>query len=110
MELTKSSFYISGKNYELNYSAGVFLKNKFLKIRDDAFHCHDRRKNGSGNVFLFLKNNTFSGKSGYTFRKFGKKKDCLKVINISTELENAIVSSNTSKIYGLIRKTIEQNM
>ncbi len=110
MELTKSSFYISGKNYKLNYSAVVFFKNKFLKIRDDAFHCHDRRKNGSGNVFLFLKNNTFSGKSGYTFRKFGKKKDCLKVINISTELENAIISNNTSKIYELIRKTIGQSM
>ena len=61
-------------------------------------------------LIRILKNNTFSGKSGYTFRKFGKKKDCLKVINISTELENAIISSNTSKIYGLIRKTIEQDM
>jgi len=110
MELTKSSFYISGKNYELNYSAVVFLKNKFLKIRDDGFHCHDRRKNGSGNVFLFLKNNTFSGKAGYTFRKFGKKRDCLKVINISNELEDAIISGNTSKVYELVRKTIKQTM
>ena len=110
MELTKSSFYILRKNYELNYSAVVFLKNNFLKIRDDAFHCHDRRKNGSGNVFLFLKNNTFSGKSGYTFRKFGKKRDCLKVINISNELEDAIISGNTSKVYELVRKTIKQTM
>jgi len=45
-----------------------------------------------------------------TLRKFGKKRDCLKVLNISAELENAIISSNTSKIYRLIRKTIEQNM
>lgn len=112
MELTKSQFWVSGKKYELNYSAVVFLKNKFLKIRDDAFHCHDRRKNGSGNVFLFLKNNTFSGsrKIGYTFRKFGKNRTCLKVINISNELENAIISSNTSKIYEIIRKTIKQSI
>ena len=110
MELTKSQFYVSGKNYELNYSAVVFLKNNFLKIRDDAFHCHDRRRNGRGNVFLFLKNNIFSGKSGYTFRKFGKKRDCLKVINISNELEDAIISGNTSKVYKLVRKTIKQSM
>ena len=110
MELTKSQFHVWGTKYSLNYSAVVFLENKFLKIRDDAFHCHDRRKNGDGSVFLFLKNNTFSGKLGYTFRKFGKKRDCLKVINISDELENAIISGNNLHLFNLIRKTVEQKM
>jgi len=115
IELTLTNFYTTNKklknfNVKLHYSAVVFLENKFLNIRDDGFHCHDRRKNGDGNVFLFLKNNTFSGKAGYTFRKFGKKRDCLKVINISNELESAIISNDNSRMFDIIRKNVEQLM
>ena len=38
------------------YLIGIFIENNFSRIRDDAFHCHDRRKDGKGNVYLFLKN------------------------------------------------------
>jgi len=112
MELTSSTIYTTNKYGEwnfssLNYSAAVFLENNFSKIRDDAFHCHDRRKDGKGNVYLFLKNNEFSGQSGYTFRKFGKKKDCLKIVKISTELEKAIKSNNLNSAFSLIKNTVE---
>jgi len=111
MELTSSKFNTINKSFEqfpveLNYSAVVFLENKFLKIRDDAFHCHDRRQNGNGNVYLFLKDNKFSGKAGFTFRKFGKKKDCLKVIKISPELEQAIKSSDLNLSFRIIKDSV----
>ena len=44
MELTKSSFYISEKDYELNYSAVVFLKNKFCCIHNNLFYIVKRWK------------------------------------------------------------------
>ena len=112
MELTTSKIYTRKKSGEwnyssLNYSAAVFLENNFYRIRDDAFHCHDRRKNGKGNVYLFLKNNEFSGQAGHTFRKFGKKKSCLNIVKISSELEKAIKSDNLNSAFSLIKNTVE---
>lgn len=112
MELTSSKFYTRKKSGELNYSslnysAAVFIENNFSRIRDDAFHCHDRRKDGKGNVYLFLKNNEFSGQGGYTFRKFGKKKSCLNIVKISSELEKAIKSNNLKSAFSLIKNTVE---
>ena len=112
MELTSSKIYTRKKSGEwnyssLNYSAAVFLENNFYRIRDDAFHCHDRRKNGKGNVYLFLKNNEFSGQAGHTFRKFGKKKSCLNIVKISSELEKAIKSDNLNSAFSLIKNTVE---
>ena len=88
MELTKSG-----------YAVSVFLENRFIKIRDDGFNCH-------GNVFLFLKNNTFSGQAGYTFRKFGKRKTCKNVFQIPKELEDSIKANNHIDSFKIIKKII----
>jgi len=68
----------------------IFLNNSFINIRDDGFHCHDRT-NSLGVGHLFLKGNGFVANiPGYTFRKFGKIKDCTNVHRINKELEDAI--------------------
>ena len=64
-------------------------------------------KMGKVMFISFSKNNEFSGQSGYTFRKFGKKKDCLKIVKISTELEKAIKSNNLNSAFSLIKNTVE---
>ena len=77
MELTKPG-----------YAVSVFLENRFIKIKDDGFNCWVRGTHG--NYFLFLKNNTFSGQAGETFRKFGKRIFCKNVFQIPKELEDSI--------------------
>ena len=91
MELTKSG-----------YAVSVFLENRFIKIRGDGFNCH-------GNVFLFLKNNTFSGQAGETFRKFGKRISCKNVFQIPKELEDSIKANNHIKSFKIIKKIISLN-
>ena len=88
MELTKPG-----------YAVSVFLENRFIKIRGDGFNCH-------GNVFLFLKNNNFSGQAGYTFRKFGKRKTCKNIFQIPKELEDSIKANNHIDSFKIIKKII----
>lgn len=108
MELTKLDISVTGEAYSLPYSAAIFLNNKFSKIRDDVFHCHDRTT--KGRVFLFLKGNKISGQPGYTLRKFGKRKSCVEVLDISKELERAIRYGDVALAVKLVRDAVESSM
>ena len=88
------------------FAAVIFLKNKFISIKHDAFNCHDRYDKKANKVYLFLKDNTFK-KKGKDFRKFGKYSNCKKRFKISSELENAVLNSDFHRIEILVRETIK---
>ena len=84
------------------------MENRFIKIKKDGFNCWVRGTHG--NYFLFLKNNTFSGQAGYTFRKFGKRKTCKNIFQIPKELEDSIKANNHIDSFKIIKKIISLNI